>query len=173
MATSGQAIDLRSLRAADEGEIVAANRANRAYHAPFVTPCTDAEGFAQWLGVVSQDTNETMIARTPDGAIVGVFNLSQIAHGNFCSAYLGYHGYAETARRGLMTRALRQTVRYAFDTLGLHRIEANIQPDNARSIALVARGGFRKEGYSPRYLKIGGEWRDHERWAITVEDLAR
>ncbi len=64
-----------------------------------------------------------------------------------------------------MTEAADLAVRYAFDTLGLHRVEANIQPGNAPSIALVRRLGFAREGFSPRYLRISGEWRDHERWA--------
>jgi len=54
--------------------------------------------------------------------------------------------------------------------LGLHRVEAGIIPTNHASVALVRRVGMRKEGYSPRYLEVNGEWRDHERWAITVED---
>ncbi len=61
----------------------------------------------------------------------------------------------------------------AFGELGLHRLEANIQPDNAASIALVRKPGFRLEGYSPRYLKIAGRWRDHERWAILAEEWRR
>jgi ribosomal-protein-alanine N-acetyltransferase len=61
-------------------------------------------------------------------------------------------------------------LRYAFKQLKLHRVEANIQPENVASIALVKRAGFVNEGYSRRYLKIGGQWRDHERWAILHED---
>jgi [ribosomal protein S5]-alanine N-acetyltransferase len=57
----------------------------------------------------------------------------------------------------------------SFGRLGLHRVEANIQPDNAASIALVRRCGFEREGFSPRYLRIGGAWKDHERWAIRSE----
>jgi ribosomal-protein-alanine N-acetyltransferase len=65
-----------------------------------------------------------------------------------------------------MRNGLRAVVRHAFAKLKLHRLEANIRPINVASVALVKAGGFSKEGYSPRYLKIGGRWRDHERWAI-------
>jgi ribosomal-protein-alanine N-acetyltransferase len=71
-----------------------------------------------------------------------------------------------------MAEGLELVMRQCFRRLKLHRLEANIQPDNERSKHLVERAGFRYEGYSPRYLKIGGRWRDHERWAITREDWA-
>ena len=61
-------------------------------------------------------------------------------------------------------------LRYAFGDLRLHRVQASIQPENERSIALVRGAGFRPEGLALRYLKIGGRWRDHEQWAITSED---
>jgi len=69
-----------------------------------------------------------------------------------------------------MTEGLQLVLRHAFRRLKLHRLEANIQPANTASIRLVRSLGFRKEGFSPRYLKIGGRWRDHERWALLVED---
>lgn len=68
-----------------------------------------------------------------------------------------------------MTEALRAAVSYAFGDLGLHRLEANIQPENVASIALVRRLGFQKEGFSPSYLRLGGQWRDHERWALLAD----
>jgi ribosomal-protein-alanine N-acetyltransferase len=69
-----------------------------------------------------------------------------------------------------MRDGLELVVRYAFDDLRLHRLQAGIQPGNEPSIALVRNAGFRREGLALRYLKIGGRWRDHELWAITVED---
>ncbi len=59
-----------------------------------------------------------------------------------------------------------------FGELGLHRVEANIQPGNLRSIRLARRLGFEREGFSPAYLMVGGEWRDHERWVLRAEGWA-
>ena len=96
----------------------------------------------------------------------GVINVNEVVLGAFRSGYLSYYVFAEFERRGLMRAGLRTVIRHAFSTLRLHRLEANIQPGNRPSIALVKSCGFRKEGLSRRYLKIGGRWRDHERWAI-------
>ena len=104
------------------------------------------------------------------GAIVGYFALSQIFRGAFDNAYLGYDGSAPYAGRGYMREGLELMLRHAFRVQRLHRVEANVQPGHKRSRALVEGAGFRLEGFSPRYLKIGGRWRDHERWALTVED---
>jgi len=105
--------------------------------------------------------------------IAGVINVSQIFYGNFRSAYLGYYAGARFMGQGYMSDGLRLVFRHAFGALGLHRLEANIQPENRASIRLVRRAGFRREGFSRRYLKIGGRWRDHERWAITAEAFRR
>ena len=104
----------------------------------------------------------------PTGAeeIAGVINITQIVMGAFCSGYLGYYAFSGFERHGLMREGLVQVLRHAFGVLKLHRLEANIQPGNRASIALVKACGFVKEGYSPRYLKINGRWRDHERWAV-------
>lgn len=98
--------------------------------------------------------------------IAGVINISNIVMGVLRSGYLGYYAFAGFERRGLMREGIQAVVRVAFSKLKLHRLEANIQPANTASIALVRSCGFAREGYSPRYLKIGGRWRDHERWAI-------
>ena len=101
---------------------------------------------------------------------MGAVELSQIVGGKFRSAYLGYHIGAPFARQGYMREALVMVLALAFGGLRLHRVEANIQPRNVASQRLVRRLGFRREGYSPRYLKIGGRRRDHERWALLVEN---
>lgn len=102
--------------------------------------------------------------------MVGVFNLSEIVRGAFQSGYVGYYALAPHAGRGYMAEGLRLTLRFAFRVMRLHRVEINIQPANSRSILLARRSGFRREGFSRRYVKLAGRWRDHERWALVVED---
>lgn len=164
---------LSPVRRSDAAELILANTESRDYHAPWVQPFTDAAGFERWFGQLAGGVQVSLVAREPTAnGIVGVLNISQIVLGVFRSAYLGFYGSARYARQGLMTAALRQSVAYAFTEIGLHRLEANIQPENSASIALVRRAGFRREGFSPRYLQIGGVWRDHERWAVLADDGA-
>jgi ribosomal-protein-alanine N-acetyltransferase len=163
-------VDVQRARRADAEELIAANRENVAYHAPYITTFTDQAGFDAWFARGLTGANVHLVARErPSGALVGVIGISEIVMGAFRSGYLGYAGFAATGGRGLMTQALREAARFAFDELGLHRVEANIQPDNVRSIALVRRAGFSKEGFSPGYLFIDGAWRDHERWALRAD----
>lgn len=107
------------------------------------------------------------------GDLVGVINVSEIVRGPFRSAYLGYYAFVPHAGRGYMTEGLTLALRWAFRGLRLHRVEANIQPGNRASRALVRGLGFRREGFSRRYLKVAGRWRDHERWALVAEDWRR
>ena len=85
-------------------------------------------------------------------------------------AYLGYYALAPFAGRGLMREGVELLLTHAFGPLALHRVEANVQPDNAASLRLVERVGFAREGYSRRYVKIAGQWRDHVRYALLAED---
>lgn len=164
-------VTLSPIATSDAEELIAAHIASRAIHAPWVAPFTDMEGFASWFGEIENGTRVGLAARDPNSrAIIGVTSLSQIVHKSFQSAYLSYWGMAGQIGRGQMTEAVRGTLSHAFGPLALHRLEANIQPGNTRSIALVRRLGFRKEGFSPGYLKIDGAWRDHERWAILADD---
>lgn len=162
---------LRAPTRADRDEFIALMRASRAFHSPWATAPTDDERFAAYLADARRGDFEAMLlCRSEDGAILGFFNLSQIVRRGFQSAYLGYAVGKPYAGQGYMRDGLELVLRYAFATLRLHRVEANIQPTNASSIALARGAGFRREGFSPRYLKIGGRWRDHERWAILAEE---
>lgn len=110
-----------------------------------------------------------LLCRRDDGAILGLVNINEVVRGIFQSGYLGYWIGAPFARQGFMREGLELVVGHAFEELLLHRLEANIMPENAASLALVRGLGFRREGLSPRYLKIAGEWRDHERWSILAD----
>lgn len=158
-------------RPADEAALLEMNRASLEFHRGRAFTPTTHEHYARYLAACRQPNFlGLLVKRRADGAVVGAVELSQIVLGVFRSAYLGYYLGAAYAGQGLMTEALALTLNHAFTTMGLHRVEANIQPDNAASLALVAKLGFVREGYSRRYLKIRGRWRDHERWAILAED---
>ena len=161
---------LRTPRRADQVELLTRVAASRALHRPWVKPPADAESFASYLKRCARpDFCGQLVCRNEDDAVVGVFNLSQIFLGPFCSAYLSYYAFTPFAGCGYMTQGMRLMLHHAFTRLQLHRVEANLQPDNHASRALVQRCGFVQEGFSPRYLKIGGRWRDHERWALLIE----
>jgi [ribosomal protein S5]-alanine N-acetyltransferase len=162
---------LRPPAASDRDEFVSLMRASRSFHRPWATAPTDDDRFAAYIADARRPDFEAMlVCRREDDAIVGFFNLSQIARGSLQSAYLGYAAGKPYIRHGYMKEGIQIVLRIAFVTLGLHRVEANIQPDNRASIALAQSAGFRREGFSPRYLKIAGRWRDHERWAIIADE---
>jgi len=167
----GTRVRLARVRAADQSEVLALNRASRGLHRGWVSPPGTAAPFARLLSRNRRpDFAALVIRRRTDDAILGAIEISQIVLGAFRSAYLGYQIGAPYAGQGYMSEGLSLALTYAFKELELHRLEANIRPDNAASLALVRRLGFAREGYSRRYLKIGGRWRDHERWAILRED---
>ena len=143
---------------------------SQALHRPWThAPATPAE-FRAYVERMQQPENcAHMVCHGDMESIVGVINLTNIVMGSFRSGYLGYYVFAGHERQGIMRAGLLAAVRHAFKVLKLHRLEANIQPANTASVALVASCGFLKEGCSPRYLKIAGRWRDHERWAITAK----
>lgn len=168
---AGKKVFLRSPTSRDRAEFLALNRASKSFHRGLVSPPTTPEQFAAFLQRSNSERSIcVLVCLFTDASIIGAISLSQIFRGGFQNAYLGYCVGAQYAGQGYMTEAFSLVLRYAFKHLKLHRLEANIQPGNVASIALVKRAGFVREGYSRRYLKVGGRWRDHERWAITIED---
>jgi len=170
----GTRVFLREPASADGDEIIARNLASRKLHRGWITPPTDASSFARWLARSRQpNVKSLLVCRIDDGALVGVYTLSQIVRGPFQSAYMGYYAEEPFSGQRYMTEAMALVLAHGFITMKLHRVEANVQPENAASIALVKRSGFRLEGFSPRYLKVAGRWRDHQRWAILIDDWRR
>lgn len=169
----GERVHLLRPGAADETAFLAAVARSAALHHPWCAPPATSEAFRAYLRRLRSPRMEgLLVRRNADLALVGVINASEIVRGHFRSAFLGYYAFLPLAGRGLMAEGLEVALSWFFGPLGLHRVEANIQPGNAASIALVKRLGFRLEGFSPRYLEVDGDWRDHERWALLAEGFA-
>jgi [ribosomal protein S5]-alanine N-acetyltransferase len=164
-------VHIRPVALADEADFLAAVARSRALHHPWVKAPDTPDAFQTYF--VKQESARFaafLICLDEPAALAGVANLSEIVLGAFRSAYLSYYAFTPHAGQGLMKEGLAQVITHAFNAMKLHRVEANIQPRNLPSKALVKTLGFRREGLSPRYLKINGRWRDHERWAILSEE---
>lgn len=162
-------VELRPLTLADQDEFCSLVRASAELHSPWMQLPGTAEEFRGWMGRFGDGTNRGYVIRVREtGAAAGMVNINSIIRGRYQGASIGYAAFAPSAGRGYMAEGLTAVLRHAFDDLRLHRVEANIQPGNKASLALVQRLGFRYEGLSPDYLFIDGAWRDHERWAITA-----
>lgn len=160
-------IRIRHPELKDCSEFLARVRASRELHSPWVAPPSTMAQFTSYVRRMQAPEHcGFLVCHAQTEEIAGVINVNNIVLGLFRSGYLGYYAFAGFERQGLMREGLQAVIRHAFRKLKLHRLEANIQPGNVASIALVRSCGFSKEGYSPRYLKIAGRWRDHERWAI-------
>lgn len=162
-------VTLRPATSGDEGEFLDLARASARLHNPWMSLPATPEDFRAYIRRYEQPGEESLlICLRGTGVIAGMVNINNIIRGRFQCGSLGYAAFAPTAGQGYMTEGLGLVVRYAFERLRLHRLEANIQPGNHASLKLVRRLGFRREGFSPELLFIDGAWRDHERWAITA-----
>ncbi|WP_329620354.1 GNAT family N-acetyltransferase [Streptomyces sp. NBC_01255] len=179
---AGPRVGLRPFSPDDAEEFTARARESRELHRPWLFPPCTPEAYAGYAGVLIEDPARAgfLVCEHADGTehagggrIAGFVNINNIVRGAFRSGALGYGAFAHAAGRGLFTEALGLLLAYAFGPLDLHRLEANIQPGNTASRALVRRAGFRLEGFSPAMLFIDGAWRDHERWAITAPEPAQ
>ncbi|MFB7955717.1 GNAT family N-acetyltransferase [Streptomyces sp. NPDC056045] len=186
---AGHRVLIRPFAREDAEEFTHRARESRDLHHPWLFPPVDTRAYAAYVDRLIDDPARAgfLVCEREDagdageageavggaaGGIVGFININNIVTGAFRCGALGYGAFAHAAGRGLMGEGLDLVLRHAFGPLGLHRLEANVQPGNEASIALVRRAGFRLEGFSPDFLLIDGAWRDHERWAITAEMLA-
>lgn len=158
-----------SVEGADE--FLAAQKVSLGLHDNWVHLPQAHEQFAHYIKRFNQTTHFSFWVRKKEGDdLVGVININEIIRGAFQNGILGFFAFEGFQGQGLMSEGLKLVVSYAFGVLGLHRLEANIQSENTQSLQFIKRNHFRHEGYSPHYLKIGENWKGHERFAFTQED---
>ncbi|WP_399891734.1 GNAT family N-acetyltransferase [Streptomyces sp. BBFR51] len=191
----GPRVGIRHFTHADAAEFTARARQSKDLHHPWLFPPDSAHAYEAYASRLIEDRTKAGFlvcekaadgpaedtsgdasrdgsdGASRDGSIAGFVNINNIVEGGFLSGALGYGAFAHAAGRGLMREGLGLVVRYAFGPMRLHRLEINVQPGNAASIALARACGFHLEGFSPRMLYIDGAWRDHQRWAITAETV--
>ena len=106
-----------------------------------------------------------------DGQLAGQLNVSSIAYGSLSSATIGYWVSERFAGKGVTPTAVALATDHCFFSMGLHRMEICIRPENDPSLRVVEKLGFRYEGLRRRYIHINGDWRDHFCFALTVDDV--
>ena len=144
---------------------------SRALHRGYVVAASAPREYRAYLRAARRANQESFfVVDAPSGELAGVININNIVRHASLSGQLGYYAFVPHAGNGLMRQGLVLVIACAFRELGLHRLEANIQPGNRRSVALVEGLGFRREGKARGFLKIGNRWRDHERWALLKEE---
>ena len=167
MKKSAPAITIKKVSPNDEREFLRAARASHLSHHAWVKVPLTAGAFKRYVNEMRTAEDLAFIVRRNDtGSIVGVVELQDIFMGDFKNAYIIYYAFEGQQRQGLMRQAVTEVIQIAFSKLKLHRLEANIQPENKASKKLAKVCGFSMEGYSPKFLKKGGRWCDHERWAL-------
>lgn len=174
----GRALVLDALRRRDKDEWVEVRSRNRDWLGPWEATSPEAEPQrVSFAGLVRHYNGEARAGRMVpltirlDGRLVGQVVLFGIAWGSLLSAAAGYWVDERVAGAGVAPTALALAGDHAMQTMGLHRVEVNIRPENARSLAVVRKLGFRDEGTRAAYLHISGSWRDHRTFALTTEDL--
>ena len=167
----GERVYLFEPSRADGPSFVEMTATSTELHQPWVFPATDLERYKLYMErLKSGRALGFFIADKETDALVGAVNINDIVLGGFRTGSLGYYIGSGWAGNGFMTEGLSLVLDQGFGPYRLNRLEANIQPENQASLALVRRLGFRCEGFSPKFLKIDGEWRDHERWAILADE---
>lgn len=173
-------VRLRPLRLRDAGEWRMTRLMNRDWLEPWeattpgVTPSDGGRGYADAVRALRRDARLGLcypFALLVGEQFAGQVTVGAIARGSANSAYLGYWIARQFAGRGIMPTALAMVIDHCFGDARLHRVEANIRPENVASRRVVQKLGFRLEGTRERYIHIAGAWCDHLSYALTVEDV--
>jgi len=171
------ATTLRPIRVRDARALERELLANRAWLRPWeatspVAPVSwDTRGSIRGLLASARAGSGLPFVIETDGELAGQLNVSGMTYGSLASATIGYWVGERFAGRGLTPTAVALATDHVFFTLGLHRMEICIRPENAPSLRVVEKLGFRYEGLRRRYIHINGDWRDHFCFALTVEEV--
>lgn len=175
----GGGVRLRTPKWADFESWVALRRENKAYLKPWEPSWDDAHlsrtayrtRLSQYKKMITKDTGYPFhIFSAVDDSLVGACNLTSIKRGSMASVHLGYWVGKKYGRNGFARAAVRSSLRFAFEDLGLHRIEAAVRAENTASIKLLENVGFSLEGTARGLLKIDGQWRDHLIYGMLSSD---
>ena len=159
-------VKLRHLTIEDEKVFMTHIRRSRNLHSAWVQVPRSSTAFQRYVADMNTPEDQAFVVLRQDTQdMVGVVELQDIFHGDFQNAYLIYYAFEGQQRQGFMKEAVQQVIAKAFGPLKLHRLEANIQPHNLASLALVTSCGFEYEGLSRQFLRKNGEWKDHQRWS--------
>lgn len=166
-------VTLRRLTIEDREEFIELVKASSELLSPWVyLPATTAKFDEYFKRFDGKTAVCTLICERESDLIAGTVSISEITRGPYQRATVGYNAFIPRARQGYMSEGFPLVFRFAFDDLGLHRLEADIQPGNEPSLKFARKVGFCREGYSPGFVYIKGTWRDHERWAINRDMIA-
>jgi ribosomal-protein-alanine N-acetyltransferase len=176
----GEPVTLRPLHGKDRCQWEALRAENidwlRPWEATSPEPMATGLAFRQLVRQFDREASEGRLQPfviETEGRLAGQMHLFGIAWGSLRSACAGYWVAESMAGQGIVPFALAAVCDHAFLVLGLHRVEVNIRPENAASLRVVEKLGFREEGLRRHYLHIDGQWRDHRSFALTTEDLGR
>jgi [ribosomal protein S5]-alanine N-acetyltransferase len=173
---------LRPPRTNDVGEMRRALRSNASHLRPWSVapgPGEDPASLASVSRAMLQHRRDwkrgqtfvlVIAPREDDKRVIGRIALGGVLRGAFQNAYLGYWIDQQHQGRGFATEAVRATTTFAFSAAQLHRIQAAVMPHNSRSIRVLEKAGYRREGVAERYLYIAGRWEDHVLYAMTAEE---
>jgi ribosomal-protein-alanine N-acetyltransferase len=173
---------IRAVRPSDADVLLELRLRNREFLAPWdpLRPASffSRAGQAEWIALQQRAWADdrgygfVMLDTSDDDRVVGGINLFNIVRSARQSAGMGYWVDEASGSRGHATAAVRLMAQFAFEHLGLHRLEPAVMPRNVRSTRVMEKAGFKREGLAVRYLRIAGVWEDHALYALTAEEFA-
>ncbi|MEV5707003.1 GNAT family N-acetyltransferase [Actinoallomurus sp. NPDC052274] len=171
---SGGRVELRRISPEDRRRFTEVAAASVELHRPWISLPTTPGSFDRYLAKFDHNTAAGFVVcrRTNPTDLVGFVNINRIEYAPYWKGVLGYGAFVPWHGRGYMTEGVALAVRYGFKSLGLHRLEADIEPGNTTSRKLAAKVGLRQEGFSSGLIQLpDGVWHDFERWAISAESM--